>query len=99
MKYAVLVLALAGLTFGCGRANDEEYTDAPAPDAEWDAIAADVSANCGKCHNGVKHPFNINSAAAFKSPKVKTRIANGTMPPPPAQLPADVKARFLAYLD
>ncbi len=95
MKYA-LVLALL---FGCGRANDEEYTDAPAPDAEWTAIAADVATNCGKCHNGVKHPMKLDTAAAFKAPKVKTRIANGSMPPAPGKLADDVKARFLAYLD
>jgi hypothetical protein len=98
MKLVILILCAWFLT-SCGYDNDSEPAPAPAAsDSAWDAIKPVVVANCGKCHNGVKHPLDFSKKAAFINSKSKVRIAAGTMPPAGHTLSSTDKDLLLAYL-
>ncbi len=78
-----------------------DHTEAPTPppvDAAWAGIAPIVAANCGKCHNGVKHPLDFSAPGVFKASNAKARLTAGTMPPAPNTISDGDKARLLAYL-
>ena len=94
-KLLVLFLTITA----CGRQEYVEERRVPPPaDGPFAEVAAIVSANCTKCHNGRVHPLVLDSEANFKGPKVKARIANGSMPPPPAALADGDKSALLSYL-
>jgi len=97
MKHLLVLTTILVLAYACGRQYDTEYTQAPPQDEEFAPLASEVAEHCGRCHNGSVHPLTINSGETLR--KGKARIEAGTMPPAPAKLPADTKARFLAYLD
>jgi mono/diheme cytochrome c family protein len=98
MKKRLIFLALT--LAGCGGSSKPEEAEAPraAPDPEFAAVLPVVEKNCGKCHNGVKHPLKFDSAAKLKGSKAKARITNGSMPPAPATISEADKATLLGYL-
>ncbi len=95
-------LFFLSLGVGCGGTSyDDEPPPpagpAPADDPAFTALRASVDETCGPCHNGKVHPVVFDSAAKFKTAKVRSLIEGGQMPPG-GKIDATVKARLLAYL-
>jgi len=91
------LLALS-LLLSCGSPpNDEKEVSAP-PSKAFVEVKPIIEKNCGGCHNGNVHPLKFNTESAFKNAKVRARIENGSMPPPPRQMSGEDKARLIAFL-
>lgn len=87
---------VAFLFTACGY-DDKKKSEAQVETAAYKSIKGEISEFCHKCHNGEKHPLNLLIEKNFNQEKVKNKIANNAMPPPPAALAVDVKAKFLDY--
>jgi|GEM_PF-5679986 len=97
IRNTILAIALAAGLAACGD-DDSDGGSAPPPDPAFVSIKVVVDRNCGGCHNGTTHPLRFDSSAKFKTAKVKTRIANGSMPPSPKRLSDEDKKALLEYL-
>jgi hypothetical protein len=102
MKSLLLLLALTACGTDPAPQPAPQPTPTPSPnptpggDVVWEDVEAIVKGNCGNCHNGLVHPLKIDSEVTFKTAKVKQRIENGSMPPPPRKLAVDDKKALLA---
>ena|SRR3990167_3268525 len=96
-----LLVFVVFMTYGCGSADERTYTNKPPATADqaWLDLKPIVQANCGGCHNGTTHPLVFDSGAKFKASKAKAKLVAGLMPPPPAVISADAKAKMLTYLN
>lgn len=94
----MLFASLAWVVTACGEPRDPDVSYGPPADPKFEEVRPVVAANCGKCHNGVKHPLDFSKAGVFKASKAKARLTAGTMPPAPATISDADKATLLAYL-
>lgn len=96
---AVVIVSCGG---GGGGYGSEPAPAPPKPtgDAQWDAAAKAIAANCAGCHSpgNAKGLPVFDSGAAFKASKAKAKLTAGLMPPPPKTISDADKALLLAYL-
>lgn len=76
-----IVLVFCLMLFSCGTYDPKEEISDSKPNSKWQAIKSLVKAECGRCHNGTKHPLDFNLEPVWANSKSKTRLSNGSMPP------------------
>lgn len=85
-------LLLLAMALACGGPESESYK---APDPAGSSDDSLVSRECGRCHNGSRHPRLIRTVGELKASNAKRRVESGTMPPD-RSLASDVKARLIS---
>lgn len=99
MNKIVLLLSVL-VAFSCGKHHSDDDAAGPAPapsNVAWEQVQPVVQANCGGCHDGVKHKPKLDSADAFKHSASKKMIVSGKMPPKDKLKDAD-KDLLLSFL-